>query len=122
MNIRRKIVVLILLLTFFASAPLILLYASGYSYSLKKNRLEKSGILKVDTVPDGATVSLDDKATRRTTPVSIGHLTPEQYLVTINKPGFLPWSKTLMIESVKNAEDGIRVWSVTGVQTCALPI
>lgn len=55
----------------------------------------------MDTVPDGATVSLDDKATRRTTPVSIGHLTPEQYLVTINKPGFLPWSKTLMIESGK---------------------
>ncbi|OIO51320.1 hypothetical protein COY93_04225 [Candidatus Uhrbacteria bacterium CG_4_10_14_0_8_um_filter_58_22] len=102
MNVRRKIVVPILLLTFFASAPLILLYASGYSYNLKRNRLEKSGILKIDTVPDGAIVSLDGKpGRRRTTPVSIGHLMPEQYLVSIDRPGFLPWSKTLTVESGK---------------------
>ncbi|MFH2063048.1 MAG: PEGA domain-containing protein [bacterium] len=94
-------VVLSLLTVFFVSAPMILLYASGYSYSLKKNRLEKSGILNVSSVPTGATVTLDGRPLRRVTPVSVGHLLPDQYPISVSKPGYMTWSKSLTVNSGK---------------------
>src|SRR5256885_8886220 len=53
-------------------------------------------------------------------------LTPNQVLVMIEVPGLSPaeveQQVTYPMEVFMQAEDGIRDYKVTGVQTCALPI
>lgn len=96
---KRKIFKFVLILTFALSAPAVLLFASGYRYNWHKHKIEKTGIVFVDTDPESATVTVDGKPAKETTPVSVSNLLPEEYKVTISRDGYLTWSKTLPVES-----------------------
>lgn len=95
----RKFVFFLLVTTFALAAPVVLLFASGYRYNWHKHKIEKTGIVFVGTDPEGASVTVDGKPAKETTPVSIPNLLPEEYRVTAEKSGYLPWSKNLRVES-----------------------
>jgi hypothetical protein len=96
---KRQFLVLFLFSTFFVVAPLVLSFASGYRYSWTKNRIEKTGIIYVDAVPDEAEVWLNGKRVPRSLPVSVPRLLPEDYEVSVRLAGYLPWSKMLSVQS-----------------------
>lgn len=96
---RRQILVIALFTTFAVVAPLVLLFASGYSYNWRKQRIEKTGIIYVDAEPTEAQVLLNGKPVNKPMPVSVSRLLPEEYSVRIQLEGYLPWSKNLTVQS-----------------------
>ena len=86
-------------LAFFATAPLLIMFTSGYRYNWKRQRVQKTGLIQAETVPTGAKVFLDGSLQRKLTPASYMRLLPDDYLVRIEKKGYLPWEKTLEVRS-----------------------
>ena len=85
-------------LIFFIGAPALILYTAGYSYNFKANKLEKTGIISLDSRPQKASVSLDGKYYGQT-PLRITRLLPDEYSVVISKPGYYAWSKAMSVKS-----------------------
>lgn len=95
----RIIILVVFLLAFVVTAPSVLLYTAGFRYNWKKSRLEKTGIIKIDSRPAGAQIYLNGLALDEYTPASLFRLLPEEYEVRLVKPGYLPWQKTLEVRS-----------------------
>lgn len=94
----RRLVYLIFFLIFFSLAPLLILYATGYRYNFKKNQLEKTGILALDSRPRKAAIYLDGKY-KNTTPTRLTRLLPNKYNILISKDGYYPWIKEVEVKS-----------------------
>src|SRR5581483_10281318 len=78
-------------------------YAQGYRLVFSKNifqknsiKLTSTGILAATSVPDGASIYIDDHLTSATN--SSLDLPPGDYTVKIVKEGYLPWEKKLTIQ------------------------
>lgn len=97
----RITLVIALFLAFFLTAPVLLLYTSGYSYSVKKQRIEKTGSLTVESFPRGAEVRINGVPEDQNTPLTVSRLLPETYEVEILSKGYIPWKKRLLVESGK---------------------
>lgn len=95
----RTAILIIFLTAFVAAAPAVILYTSGYRYNWKKQHLEKTGSLDLDSQPNDAAVTLNDVLQSKTTPLSIWRLLSEEYRIRIAKSGYLPWEKKLEIRS-----------------------
>ncbi len=95
----RKIILMVFLAAFAVSAPAVVLYTSGYRYNWKRHRVEKTGIIKLGTLPAGAKIYLNGVVQPKPTPTSIFRLLPEDYDLRMEKAGYLPWHKTLEISS-----------------------
>ncbi len=70
--------------------------AKGYRPSLKQKALKGTGLLAANSVPEGASVFINDKLTTATDDTQ--NLPPGVYQVKIAKDGFIPWEKTLVLE------------------------
>lgn len=86
-------------LAFLVSAPLVVLYTAGYRYQLTGNRIVKTGVLSVSTVPRGATLSIDDVPETTHTPVVVDNLLPGKHAISLEKEGYARWEKVLDIYS-----------------------
>ncbi|KPJ85883.1 hypothetical protein AMJ57_01360 [Parcubacteria bacterium SG8_24] len=95
----RKIIALTFIAVFAVTAPAVVLLTSGYRFNIGKNRLERTGTLYISTEPAGAVVSIDGNIQTERTPASLVQLLPEEYFVELTRPGYLPWSKRLAVES-----------------------
>jgi hypothetical protein len=95
----RAIITLLFVTAFLVTAPVVLLVTSGYRYNWKRQRIQKTGIIQIETTPEGAAVAFDGIAQKKTTPAAFTRLLPQDYRVTVEKPGFLPWEKTLEVRS-----------------------
>jgi hypothetical protein len=95
----RIVLVVALFLGFFVTAPLLLLYTSGYSYSPAKRRIEKTGSLSIESVPRGAEVRINGVPRDQNTPLIVSRLLPETYSIEILAKGYIPWKKRLAVES-----------------------
>mgnify|MGYP001561065367 FL=1 len=71
-------------------------YARGVRVDIKSKKLETTGLLVATSIPDGATVFIDDHLTTATNTTI--NLTPNDYSVKIAKEGYLPWQKKLKIQ------------------------
>ncbi|MGB9637642.1 MAG: PEGA domain-containing protein, partial [Microgenomates group bacterium] len=71
-------------------------YASGYRLDLTNKTLKPTGILVVNSSPEGARVFANGKLLTATN--SSLSLTPGKYSLEIKKNGFLPWKKEIVIE------------------------
>jgi hypothetical protein len=108
----RTIIAALFVLAFLVSAPLVVLSTKGYRYDWRKTKLEKTGILRIESVPSGADVVLNGAPTHATTPTAFTRLLPEQYDVRLDRPDMLPWQKTLAVRSGETTfATGIRLVS-----------
>ena len=107
----RRILYIFFILLFCILTPLISFYASGYKFS-SGLKIQKTGILIVDTEPEGAKIFLNEKIQQKfinkilknndkylSTPVKIKNLAPGEYDVKISKQGYWDWQKKLIIKS-----------------------
>lgn len=95
----RRILPWIFAAAFLASAPVLVFYTAGYRWNPKKEKVERNGTLIIDSTPTGASISLNGKQTLEQTPVTIQNLRPGMYSIRVEKPSYLPWEKTLEVES-----------------------
>lgn len=108
---QRRILYLFFILIFLTITPLLILYAAGYKLG-GGFRLQKTGILILNSKPKGAKIYLNDEIQKNTlkkiyspqnslitTPAKIKNLLPGEYKVRVEKEGYWPWEKTLYIHS-----------------------
>lgn len=106
----RRILYILFILLFCILTPLISFYASGYKLS-SGLKIQKTGILIIDTEPEGAKIFLNEKIQQKfinkifrdddkyiSTPVKIKNIIPGEYDVKISKHGYWDWQKKLSIK------------------------
>ncbi|MAF13850.1 MAG: hypothetical protein CMI53_03085 [Parcubacteria group bacterium] len=83
---------------FIIITPLLILYTTGYRYNFKKHKIEKTGILYLDSQPKNAKIFINDKY-ENTTPNRFSRILPDVYQIKIEKDGYYPWQKELEVKS-----------------------
>lgn len=95
----RLILTIIFAAGFAIIAPAVLFTTAGYRYDWRKNRIQKTGIIQTDSVPESASVILNGIALDQVTPSPLTRLLPENYRIRFEKPGYFPWEKTVEVRS-----------------------
>ena len=95
----RPLLFFIFVAAFLISAPIVVLYTSGYRYQFGANKIVQTGILNVTSFPRGASIFIDDKKQKETTPAVIDDVMPGKHDVRVQKDGYTSWQKTLEIIS-----------------------
>lgn len=99
MNLRyRRLLYLAFIAFFLAAAPIIILYAAGYRYNFKRQKIEKTGILYVESKPADAAIYLNGQYQAQT-PARFTRLLPDSYSVRVEKEGYFPWEKEAAVKS-----------------------
>lgn len=93
----RRILYCLFFLIFFIAAPIVILLAEGYQYNFTKRRLEKTGVLFLESKPTKANIYLNSKLQKDTTESRLKNLLPNDYEVKIVKDGYQDWQKKLTV-------------------------
>jgi len=103
MNIRiRRIIMFSFILAFFVIAPILIFYASGYRYDIKRGKILKTGTMMVEAKDiKNAELFINDK--KQAEPFIekkfIYNLLPGEYNIRLQKEGYFPWQKKINIAS-----------------------
>jgi hypothetical protein len=95
----RRVIYALFVALFAVTVPLVLLWTAGYRWNWQRHRVQKTGLLQIETAPRGASVSIDGTVQKRTTPATYSRLLPKDYDVRVSRDGYLPWEKTLEVTS-----------------------
>lgn len=97
---------------FFIVGAALLFYLQGYRYNQDKGKIERTGALVVESVPEEAKVIVNGELNKRPTPVALQSLQAGDYEVAVELAGFQPWKKTLNVKPSRVTFTGkIRLWS-----------
>jgi hypothetical protein len=88
-----------LIASFFIISPLILLYTAGYRFDLYTWHVRQTGVITIDAEPTDATVLLQNIRLDKSIPVRLPNRAPGFYKLVIEREGYLPWHKTIQVES-----------------------
>lgn len=89
---KRFIMTILTLVVIAATATIAVFFAKGYRFSTQTGTLSGTGILSITSVPDQASVYLDNHLTTATN-ANINSLLPKSYQIKIIKEGFITWEK-----------------------------
>lgn len=89
----------ILIITFCITAPLIILYTAGYRYDLGNKQFLTTGVLSIDVQTPDVDIQVNDIAIADRPPTRLPNLTPGLYTVEISRTGFHPWHNTVQVHS-----------------------
>lgn len=93
----KRFLLTLLTLAVLAVAGIVAAYiAKGYRVSPETRTIVGTGILSVTSIPDQASVYLDN-ALITATNANINSLEPKEYTVRIVKEGFIPWEKKISV-------------------------
>ena len=95
----RLAVMFSLISLFFVISPLILFYTQGWRWNFTTWQPEATGVLSIDTLPDDATVFLNNTVIGTTQPLRMASLAPGVYQVKISKPGFYEFTTDVTVRS-----------------------
>ena len=93
----RLLIVVIVIAILISGTLLAIKIAKGYRPSATKKVFEGTGLLSTNSQPKGASVFINDKLTTATDDTI--NLPPGEYKIKIAKDGYIPWEKTLKLES-----------------------
>lgn len=107
MSIRKQVLLYLGIVLFIGlGAALTMMYAKGYRFGFDdgKATFAHTGILVAKSNPDGAEVLIDGHLATATN--NNVNLAPGEYMVRIQKEGYFPWEKKIIIEEeiVSNAD------------------
>ena len=101
---KRVIFSLLTLLSAAVLTVLVIFFARGYHFSRKTGKIEKTGLLVLTSNPNGASIFINGHLTDATNTTI--KLAPEIYQVKIEKEGYIPWEKKLVVaEGLVTAAD-----------------
>lgn len=96
-RLSRTVIAIIIFLCLIGGTLIAIKFAKGYRPSFKTKKMEGTGLLAANSTPRGATVFINDKLTTATD-ITL-NLPPKDYKIKIAKDGYIPWEKTLQLES-----------------------
>jgi len=88
-----------LILSFFIITPVLIFYASGYTYDIKEKKIKKTGVLSIDIKPRDAQILLNNVLIKKKIPVRLSGKIPGTYNLKIEKNGYKTWEKNILISS-----------------------
>ncbi len=94
----RRILYLSFITAFIIITPLVILYTAGYGYNFKKGRIEKTGILYVDSKPKEADIYINGQFSGKTDK-RFPAMLPDKYQLEVKKNGYHSWQKEIEIKS-----------------------
>ncbi|MGE5279239.1 MAG: PEGA domain-containing protein [Deltaproteobacteria bacterium] len=97
MILARRLIFFLFLAAYLFLCPFLILYALGYIFDPVRMDLDRTGALRVVTVPPQADVYLEGRRFLRQTPATIAGLLPGRYTVTLRLPGHAPWQHAVRI-------------------------
>jgi hypothetical protein len=74
---------------------LLVAYGNGIVYDFKKGKLIQTGIVIIQSAPNGIKVSVDGKTAKKKTPYRASFEAGGRHTFKMEKDGFYPWQKTL---------------------------
>ncbi|MBP9863959.1 PEGA domain-containing protein [Patescibacteria group bacterium] len=95
----RRILPWIFIVIFFAIAPVLLFYTSGYRWSSPKGQIERNGTIILDSTPTKATLTIDGRIIQDVTPITLQDMAPGLHRFRLDKAGYHSWEKSLEITS-----------------------
>ncbi|MFA5076363.1 MAG: PEGA domain-containing protein [Patescibacteria group bacterium] len=101
----RRVVYIIFILLFLATAPILVLYTAGYRYNFKKGEVQKTGSISIKAFPYDSEIyfeNVNQTGYRPDNTVRIVNLKPGEHEIKINKDGYYPWQKKVEIYSGTN--------------------
>jgi hypothetical protein len=100
MNYRwRSTIFLVFTAAFLITAPLVVLYTAGYRYQFGSTQIVKTGIVSVSSFPKNAKIFLNGKEQSKTSDFVIDNLRPGETIVRLEKDGYHPFEKNLLVKS-----------------------
>ena len=94
----RRIVYTFFIILFLLTAPLVVLYTMGYRYNFAVKRIQKTGMMKITSIPKEARIYLNGiKYEKSLTPAKIEHLLPGDYEIRLSKENYHDWQKKLAV-------------------------
>jgi hypothetical protein len=94
---KRFLLTLLIIIIIAIGAGIAVFFTKGYRVSPDTGMILGTGIISVTSVPDQASIYLDERLIGATND-NIKSLPPKDYLVTIKKEGYIPWQKTVPVE------------------------
>ena len=92
--IRRGIVMGIMTLSVLVIVTGTILFVLGYRLDSERGRLEQGALVQVDSLPSGASITIDDQDTKLRTPGK-RTLVAGVHDFMVTRDGYQPWTKTL---------------------------
>ncbi len=100
-----------LISSFFIIAPILILYTSGFRYSLVTGELKTTGVISIDAEPQDATVYINNKNVGNKQPLRLDGLAPGIYDVRISKAGYHDFNTLITLHSQETSYvKGITLW------------
>ena len=104
----RRIIFYSLVLAFTFAGPLLVAYSFGYTFNLSTVSFEPAGGIFIKSATPRLAVFLDGVFVQETGLITgstiLSDLRPGPHLVRLEKIGFRPWSKTVMVEPTEVTE------------------
>lgn len=111
----RRILPWVFIIIFFAMAPAVVFYTAGYRYNPKKGVIERNGTLIVDSIPKGASITLNGSVVPERSPVTLQNVAPGTYTIRVTSPGYSIWEKTLDVRPERvTFANHIHLWKTSG--------
>ena len=95
----RRIIMSMLILSFFVISPIIILYTAGYRYDFETRQIKKTGVISIDVDPKNVEVYLNDIKIKKNIPIRLSDITPGTYNLKIKKDGYKNWEKDITVIS-----------------------
>lgn len=94
----------VLLISFGILSVYLILSASGYRIDWQWFRIEKTGIVTIKSQPRDVSILIDASLSAKSTPVALRNILPGSYDISIIKPEYQEWNKTIHVESGRVTE------------------
>ncbi|MFH1612007.1 MAG: PEGA domain-containing protein [bacterium] len=98
-KIRRKLLLYLSTIFFILITPITIAYALGYTFDWVSKKPVLTGNLYVYSIPEKATVSVNNKPREAKTPLFVRRLKPNYYHIEVGKEGYQTWQKDIEIKS-----------------------
>ena len=96
-KLKRALAFYASVLSFFVILPVLLSYSLGYRIDYRAMKVYKTGIIFINSKPNGASIYINDKLFDGVTPAQIEELKPGSYKVKVRREGFYPWEEELVV-------------------------
>jgi len=101
----RTLVFFLFVATFFVTTSSVLFYAYGFRFSMERGIFIYTGSLSLKTNIETVNIRIDSvpipekKLGLLNNSIQIAGLNPGEHLIEVSAPGYLPWSKKIVIQS-----------------------
>ena len=97
----RLFMLIFCVVCFFVLAPILIAYSMGYRFDFEKMKIVATGGIYVRTFPVAEEITIDSKISKKpgmfSNSVFVQSLLPKNHTVSIRKPGYYDYSKTLPV-------------------------